>query len=53
MAVVRNLDAGNQERVALPDLLRALAETGVVESAAQAVLNIVLEEELGQDEGEE
>jgi histidyl-tRNA synthetase len=49
MAVVRNLDAGSQERVALPDLLRALAETGVVESAAQAMLNSILEEELGDD----
>jgi histidyl-tRNA synthetase len=47
MAVVKNLDAGSQERVALPDLLRALAETGVVETAAQAMLQTLLEEEFG------
>ena len=49
MAVVRNLDAGTQDRVELPDLLRALAETGVVESAAHAMLQTILEEELGDD----
>jgi histidyl-tRNA synthetase len=49
MAVVKNLDAGSQVRVALPDLLRALAETGTVESAAQAVLQTILEDEFGGD----
>ena len=44
---MKNLDAGSQERVALPDLLRALAETGVVETAAQAMLQTILEEEFG------
>ena len=47
MAVVKNLDAGSQERVALPDLLRTLAETGVVETAAQAMLQTLLDEEFG------
>jgi hypothetical protein len=47
MAIVKNLDAGSQEQVALPDLLRALAETGVVETAAQAMLQTILEEEFG------
>ncbi|MBK1661454.1 histidine--tRNA ligase [Paracraurococcus ruber] len=47
MAVVKNLEDGSQHRVPLTDLLRALAETGVVESAAQAMLNLVLEEEFG------
>jgi histidyl-tRNA synthetase len=46
MAVVRNLDAGTQERVALADIVRALAETGVVESAVQALMQDLLESDL-------
>ncbi|MCB4822662.1 histidine--tRNA ligase [Roseicella aerolata] len=45
--VVRNLDKGSQERVAMEDLLRTLAETGAVESAMHAMLQGILEEELG------
>jgi histidyl-tRNA synthetase len=53
MAVVRNLDTGTQDRVALPDLLRALAETGVVESAMQAMLQTILDEELGGEDADD
>jgi histidyl-tRNA synthetase len=45
--VVRNLDKGSQKRVAMEDLLRTLAETGAVESAMHAMLQGILEEELG------
>ncbi|RZL93619.1 MAG: histidine--tRNA ligase, partial [Variovorax sp.] len=50
LAIVRNLDAGTQERVPLDDVVRALAETGVVDSAVEALLADMLEAEEDADE---
>ena len=50
VAIVRNLDAGTQERVPLDDVVRALAETGVVDSAVEALLADMLEAEEDEDE---
>jgi histidyl-tRNA synthetase len=53
VAVVRNLDAGTQERVPLDEVVRALAETGVVDSAVEAMLAELLDaEDEPEDEGE-
>jgi hypothetical protein len=50
MAVVRNLDQGSQQRVPLTEVVRALAETGVVESAVEAMLAELLDDEEPGDE---
>lgn len=50
MAVVRNLDQGSQQRVPLTEVVRALAETGVVESAVEAMLAELLDDEEPDDE---
>lgn len=51
-AVVRNLDKGTQETVPFEDLVQALANTGVVDSAVQALLQDILEDELADAEGD-
>jgi histidyl-tRNA synthetase len=50
VAVVRNLDAGSQQRVPLAEVVRALAETGTVESAVEAMLAELLDEDGLDDE---
>jgi histidyl-tRNA synthetase len=48
--VVRNLDQGTQQRVPLDEVVRALAETGLVESAVEAMLAGLLEEDDFEDD---